>query len=194
VSIIFTSAAQNIRLMCNVTRINLDAPVYKEQYVSFPLIATHDIYADFFIRPQGVGITCKGDDLLLFYFLQNLYQRNKLEFRFKRNGYVIPFEPCLSGEGQASIDNPLKFYLGTIASGNLKDRCDIRVERDITTYNERAEFLADLLFTQWIAPMMPYIEMYKLMRDNKLLRELNSNFDPNAPHKDDGGLECRVTQ
>ena len=187
-SIIFSTAARNIRLMCNVTRIQLDAPVFKEQYVSFPLMESHGINADFYIRPQGVGLTCKGDDLLLFYLLQNRILQKSIQFHFPFNGKPTAFEPCISGDGENSVKNPLKFYLGTIASGNLKNRCDIVLNRDESTHAQRGDFLSDVLFTQWIAQMMPYIESYRLFKENDLLRELNSNFDPEAPHKGDGGL------
>jgi hypothetical protein len=175
--------------MCNATRIKLDAPVFTERYVSFPLMETHGILADFFIRPQGVGLTCKGDDLLLFYLLQNRIHKKKIEFQVLNQTHKVRLEPCLSGEGKSSIDNPLKFYLGTIASGNLKDRSDIVISRDPATFEARADFLSNLLFTQWIAKMYDVILMYKVFKENKLLRDLNSNYNINTPHKDDGGLQ-----
>lgn len=187
-SSIFTTSARDIRLLCNTTRIKLDAPVFTDRYVSFPLLETHGILADFFIRPQGVGLTCKGDDLLLFYLIQDRILKKKLQFEVLNQGHKVNLVPCISGDGNSSVENPLKFYLGTIASGNLKDRSDIVISRDESTFEQRSLFLTNLLFTQWIAKMYDVVLAYKTFKRLNLLRPLNSNYNPNTPHKDDGGL------
>lgn len=168
-SSILQSAAHTVQLLCDATRIFLDPPQFNDAYVSFPLKHWHGIEGDFFIRAQSVGITLKGEDLNLFYLLQNELQYEDIKLEVRRNKIITKLEPVFSGEGNFSVDNPCTFYLASISSGNLKDISDIRINRDPGSFNERADFLASLLFTQWIVKMMPYIEHYVKYKRLKLL-------------------------
>lgn len=169
---IFSSVAKTIQILCNATRINLDPPSFSEQYVSFPLEHWHGIKGDFFIRAQSVGITLKGEDVRLFYLIQDYIQRGEISFEVMLGGLRKPLEPKLSGDGEFNVNNPCTFYLASISSGNLKDCSDIPISRNEATFENRSDFLADLLFTQWIVKMMPIIEMYKVFKRNHLLIDL----------------------
>jgi hypothetical protein len=159
---IFQSAAKLVQILCNATRIKLDPPKFHEQYVSFPLSIEHEIEGDFFIRAQSVGITLKGEDVNLFYFLQAQINYKEIEFEVLHERRLRSWRPLISGDGKFDkLRNPCTFYLASISSGNLKDVSDLPVSRDPATFDARAEFLANLLFTQWIVKMMPHIETYK---------------------------------
>lgn len=167
---IFQSAAKIIQLLCNATRINLDPPQFHEQYVSFPFKHWHGVEGDFFIRAQSVGITLKGDDKNLFYLLQDAVLSEDFQLLVLKNFHQKPIKPVLSGNGEFNkVHNPCDVHLASISSGNLKDISDIRINRDPESFEERAEFLASLLFTQWIVKMMPYIETYKHYKRLRLL-------------------------
>jgi hypothetical protein len=168
-SSILQSAAHTIQLLCDATRIYLDSPQFNDTYVSFPLKHWHGIDGDFFIRAQSVGITLKGQDINLFYLLQNELQYSDITMEVRRGKMLKQLKPVYSGEGNFSVANPCTFYLASISSGNLKDISDIRISRDASSFEERADFLANLLFTQWIVKMMPYIEMYKKYKRLNLL-------------------------
>ena len=173
-SSIFSSAARTIQLLCNAlsSPIVLDAPRFEEQYVSFDLKDSHAISADFFIRAQSVGFTVKGEDLPLFYLLQDMVKTKALTFEVPHCGFRRQFEPHLAGNGQFSMANPCTFYLAGIASGNLKGWSDLPVSRDESTFEMRADFLANLLWTQWIVKIMPIVEQYKLYKRNHLLASI----------------------
>lgn len=166
---IFTHAAKVTQLLCAATRITLDAPRFEEQYVAFHLNETHGLDVDFFIRAQSVGITCKGEDIRLFYLLQDMVRRDQIQFYTTGGGVRKSFSPYLPQEGSFSMENPCTFYLAGISSGNLKGWSDIPISRDPSSFEARAEFLANLLFTQWIVKMMPVIETYKQYKRNGLL-------------------------
>jgi hypothetical protein len=160
---IFQSAAEYIQLLCGATRINLDPPQFHDQYVSFPLNHWHQIEADFFIRSQSLGITIKGDDLNLFYVLQSAIACEDIELKVLHNYHQKKLRPIMSGDGQYDRRrNPCPSdLLATISSGNLRDISDIQISRSHDSFDERAKFLANLLFTQWIVKMMPLLEPYK---------------------------------
>lgn len=173
-SILFNSAAHTIQLLCNATRINLDPPEFNDAYVSFPLKHWHDIDGDFFIRAQSVGITLKGQDVNLFYLLQDELKFEHFKFEVPRNGLRQSLEPKFSGDGVFHPENPCTFYLASISSGNLKDISDIQINRDPAMLPRRADFLANLLFTQWIVKTMPYIEMYKKFKRCNILAPIQT--------------------
>lgn len=167
---ILLSAAGDIKFLCDATRINLDPPEFSEAYVSFPLKHWYSIDGDFFIRAQSVGITLKGQDINLFYLLQDALQHKDIEFSVMLGKVLRPMTPVYSGSGDFNAkDNPCTFYLASISSGNLKDISDIQISRNPETVPERVRFLSHLLFTQWIVKTMPYIEMYAKYKRLNLL-------------------------
>lgn len=172
---IFTSAAKLTQLLCNTANIQLDPPRFEDQYVSFDLKHWHGIDADFFIRAQSVGITFKGEDIRLFYLLQNMIQYDTIKLTVKSGGIRKPLAPNFAGDGQYSMTNQCPFYLAAISSGNLKGCSDLQINRDPATFEDRATFLADLLFTQWIVKMMPVIHTYKMYKRNGLLAPIKKH-------------------
>lgn len=174
-SSLFSAAARFVEMMCAVCKISLPERHFEEHYVAFPL--THlGITGDFFLRGQTVGITLKGEDLRLFYLLQDHVRRNEIVFKVRHQGVSTKINPVISGEGKSSVLNPLPHFLGTISSGNLRDISDIPISR--IDHVPRAEFLSNLLFTQWIDPIMPIVETYSRYKSLNLLVPVVVNDKP----------------
>jgi hypothetical protein len=168
-SSLLEKAAHYATTLFDADNLKFDAPIFTDQYVSFPMTHSLNIDGDFFIRAQSVGVTFKGEDVRLFYLLQDMVKRHHLHFRVQHEGKWEYFNPHLAGEGQFSMKNPCTFYLAGIASGNLKGWSDIPISRDPATFDDRAKFLAVLLYREWVRQMMPIIKMYQWFRANDLL-------------------------
>lgn len=162
---IFTNASRYVQLMCNTVGYPyLFTSRTESQYISFELKHSHGINADFFIRAQSVGFVCKGEDTRLFYLLQYLIQSGQIQLEVLQNKVRKKFDPHFAGDGKFSMLNPCSVYLAGISTGNLKGWSDIVVSRNESTFEARADFLANLLFTQFMVKMMPAIEQYKIFR------------------------------
>lgn len=156
-------AADIVYAMCQAAGIPIDPPKYEERYATLELSCL-GLTADFFIRSQSVGFTAKHDDKELFYDLQRLVKDGTLEIHTHFDGQPVTLQPHLAGEGRFDHDNPCTFYLAGIASGNLKGRVDHNFSHDPATFEARANFLAALLYTQWITKMMPHIRQHAKRR------------------------------
>lgn len=155
---LFATSARLVQLMCNVCKISLSTR-FDEHYIAFPL-NEYGVSGDFFIRSSTVGISIKHNDAALFYLLQDKVLREEITLLVKSNNAMVKLLPFISGHGEYSMRNESPHPMNQITTGNLRDISDIPNGRSLSCIEDRAEFLSNLLFTQWIVPMMPIIETY----------------------------------